>query len=207
MVLFDENAKKQQANNNVLDEKNIITKKDLQNKKKVIKSSFADLTTIVDITNDDFFELRQGNFLDIIQIQSKDIYSLNESDSQLDIQNLCRFLLTYVDDLKIIPLNMSLNLDKQKEYILRKLEKNENDFFKPFLKNRLIELKNLEDLRTNREYFIFIYDDSENKLLEKRIRIKNLLSRSNPVIPIDRNKRINIITQILNPNTKPINEF
>ena len=51
-----------------------------------------------------------------------------------------------------------------------------------------------------------MYADEERKLLEKLHQIKNLLSRSNPVIEISLEKKINILFQMFNPNTKPLGE-
>ena len=64
----------------------------------------------------------------------------------------------------------------------------------------------LEKNRTNREYFIFLYADEEKKLLEKLHQAKMLLSRSNAPIELTAEKKINILNQIFNPNTKPLGE-
>lgn len=188
----------------VLDESNLVLEKERKDKKAAVKSSFAQISPIVDVTNNDFFEMRSGEYMEIIQIESKDIYSLNDADLSNDIQNLSTFLTAYMEDIKIIPLNIPLNLEKQKRFIHKRLRQNKNAAYQSFLENRLREFDNLEKHRTNREYFIFMYAEEERKLLEKLHQIKNLLARSNPVTELSLEKKINILFQMFNPNTKPL---
>jgi hypothetical protein len=119
---------------------------------------------------------------------------------------LAIFYATYIDDLKIVPLDVPLSLERQKAYIAQRMRNNKNPAYETFLKARMKELENLEKYRTNREYFLFLYSDDEKKLLEKVQRVKSLLSRSNPVIGIPLEKKTNILFQLFNPNTKPLNE-
>ena len=207
MVFLDETKQKGlQTGAAILDETNVVSERKEKKKKTTVKSSFAEICPIVDITNNDFFEMRSGEYLEIVQIDSKDIYSLNETDLQNDINNLATFFAAYNDDLKIIPLDMPLNLERQKNYIAKQLRKNKNPAYEPFLKARMKELENLEKFRTNREYFFFLYAEDEKKLLEKVRRVKGLLSRSNPVIEIPLEKKTNILFKMFNPNTKPLIE-
>lgn len=210
MIVIDETKtiKKRQLQNSpaILDEKNIVNIKPKRTKKRSLKSSFTEICPIIDVTNNDFFEMRSGEYLEIVQLDTKDIYSLNDSDLQNDIQNLSTFYSVYTNDLKIVPLNVPLNLARQKRYILKKMTENSNPSYQLYLKARIKELENLEKFRTNREYFLFIYADDERKLLERLNQLKGLLSRSNPVINLTLEKKINILFQLFNPNTKPLNE-
>lgn len=190
----------------VLDESNLVLEKERKEKKAAVKSSFAQISPIVDVTNNDFFEMRSGEYMEIIQIESKDIYSLNDTDLSNDIQNLSTFLTAYMEDIKIVPLNIPLNLEKQKRFIHKRLRQNKIAAYQSFLESRLREFDNLEKHRTNREYFIFMYSEEEKKLLEKLHQIKNLLARSNPVTELSLEKKINILFQMFNPNTKPLGE-
>jgi hypothetical protein len=198
--------KKKGKSTAILDEKNVISERKVKEKKAKVKSSFADISPIVDITNNDFFEMRSGEYLEIIQIETKDIYSLNSSDLNDDINNLANFYTVFTSDIKIVPLNVPLNLEEQKDHIYRQIKKCKNAVYKALLEDRLKELQVLEQGRTNREYFIFLYADEEKKLLEKLHQAKMLLSRSNAPIELTAEKKINILNQIFNPNTKPLGE-
>lgn len=210
MVFLDESKaiKRRHAlsSSAVLDETNLKTEREFKGKKPVVKSSFGDIVPVIDVTNNDFFEMRSGEYMEIIQITSKDIYSLNASDRNNDISNLANFLLVYTDDIKIVPLNVPMNLEIQKRLIHKKIKQNKNPAYQFFLESRLAEFENLEKHRTNREYFIFIYADDEKKLLEKSYQIKNLLARSNPLVDLSLEKKLNILFQLFNPNTKPLSE-
>lgn len=190
----------------ILDEKNVVSEKKIKKSKVKVKSSFADISPIVDITNNDFFEMRSGEYLEIIQIETKDIYSLNSSDLNDDVNNLANFYTAYTSDIKKVPLNVPLNLEEQKDHIYRQIKKCKNQVYKALLENRLEEFQVLEKNRTNREYFIFLYADEEKKLLEKLHQAKMLLSRSNAPIELTAEKKINILNQMFNPNTKPLGE-
>lgn len=209
MVLLDENTIKRKKyvkkTNAVLDEKNLKSTKELVEKKAKVKASFAEICPIVDVTNNDFFEMKNGEFLEIIQVSSKDIYALNEMDKNNDIKNLSNFLLAYTYDFKIVPLNTPMNLQKQKDHLYKKIKKNQSEAYKPFLEIRLRELEYLEKNRTNREYFIFLYADEERVLLDRMSHVKILFVRSNPILELTFEKKVGILFQLFNPNTKPIN--
>lgn len=209
MTLMDEkNIKKKQKGNSlaILDEKNLLTDKNVKKKKDKVKSSFAEIAPIIDITNNNFYEMRSGEFMEIIQIETKDIYSLNHHDLSDDVNNLTHFLTAYTHDFKIVPLNVPLNLEEQKDYIYKQIKKNKNVAYSSFLENRLKELEVLEQKRTNREYFIFLYADEEKQLIERLHQATMLLNRSNPVIKLSLEKKNNILHQLFNPNTKPLSE-
>lgn len=208
VVLNEKNLKKNKKGNStaILDEKNTVSEKKIKEKKKKVKSSFAEIAPIVDITNNDFFEMRSGEYLEIIQIETKDIYSLNSNDLNDDVNNIANFYTAFTSDIKIVPLNVPLNLEEQKEHIYRQIKRCKNIVYKSLLESRLKELEVLEKNRTNREYFIFLYADEEKKLLEKLHQAKMLLSRSNPAIELSIEKKINILNQMFNPNTKPLSE-
>jgi hypothetical protein len=210
MILLDETKvikhKQLQTSLAILDESNVITEKTKKEKKAAVKSSFAEICPIIDITNNDFFEMKSGEYLEILQIETKDIYSLNATDLQNDINNLATFYTAFTEDFKIVPLNVPLNLEQQKNYMFKKMKQNKNSAYQSFLESRMKELENLEKHRTNREYFLFLYSDEEKKLLEKLHQLKSLLSRSNPVIELSLDKKMNILFQMFNPNTKPLSE-
>ncbi|MGM9988804.1 MAG: hypothetical protein ACI35O_16480 [Bacillaceae bacterium] len=210
MVLIDETkAKKHKESSTItaiLDESNLINEHEMKNKKLKVKSSVGDIIPVIDFTNNDFFEMRNGEYMEILQLTSKDIYSLNESDKDNDIFSLAYFFQAYLPDIKFVPLNTPMNLDTQKEHIYRQIKKNKIPAYLSFLEKKLYELEFLESNRTNREYFIFIYADDEKTLLERKQHVKKLLMRSNPIIELELNKKISVLRQLNNPNSKPITD-
>jgi hypothetical protein len=205
MALLKSKTTQSNTSTAVLDEHKKLTKvQSSTEKKQKVKPSFAAIAPAVDISNNDFIEMASGEYCEILQITSKDIYSLNPSDLYKDIDNLTSFFIGYSEDQKFVPLNIPLQLEVQKRYITKKMKQTNNPLHRKFLENRLQEFKNLERERTNREYFLFVYNKDEQKLMQKVSQIKNVLSRSNPIISISTEKKISILFQMANPCAKPI---
>src|SRR5699024_5418383 len=148
----------------------------------------AEIYPIVDFADYDFFEMKNGEFMEIFQITSKDIYALNETDKDNDIFSLAYLFQAYIQDIKIVPMHTPVVLEKQKAQILKK---------------KLAELEFIEEQRTNKEFFFFIYAETTKNLLERKNYMKKLLSESNPMIDLDIDKKINVLFQLSNLNTKP----
>lgn len=208
MALFEENKKKsiRKRSAALLDERDITVDQKPRNTKKKVLSSFADIAPIVDVTDTDFFEMRNGEMMEILQLTSKDIYSLNESDKDNDIYALAHFFQAYLPSVKFVPLNTPVNLEIPKRNVMRDIRRNRNPYFLPHLEKKLQDLEFLENNRTDREYFLFIYGNDERALLENRAHAKKLMARSNPIIELTLEKKISILYQLANLNSKPLSE-
>lgn len=186
----------------IFDEKNL---KKMQEKKEVkvkIKSSIADIIPVIDMTANGYFELRNHEYLEIVQLTSKDIYSLNADDKNHDIYSLAFFLQSYLDDIKLVPLNFPVDTSVQQRFIQRRIEKARNPIYIPFLQKKLQELQFIESNRTNREYYLFLYSDNEYTLSNKVNQVERLLQRTCPVIKLTDDKKINILYKLNNLNSK-----
>jgi len=206
MALIDESKyrkKKKTVSTAILDEQNIITIHEQNKKREKVISSFAEIIPVVDITDYDFFEMRNGECMEIVQVTSKDIYSLNESDKDNDIFSLAYLFQAFTHDFKIVPLSTPVNLELQKNNLIRCIRKCKVPEYVQYLEKKLAELEFIEKNRTNREYFIFLYADDTKTLLERKMHIKKLLVRSNPVIELGLEKKLNVLYQLFNPNSKP----
>lgn len=205
MALIDESKimKQRKARNAILDEQNITTVHEQSKKREKVISSFAEIFPLIDIADHDFFEMRNGEFMEIVQVTSKDIYSLNESDKDNDIFSLAYLFQAFTSDFKIIPLSTPVNLELQKNNLIRSIRKCKVAAYIPFLEKKLAELEFIEENRTNREYFIFLYAEDTKTLLERKTHLRKLLVRSNPVIELDLEKKLNVLYQLSNPNSKP----
>ncbi|MFD1926486.1 hypothetical protein ACFSFY_00165 [Sporosarcina siberiensis] len=207
MALFNEKKYKKRKvisnDNAIMNEKNMMSQQEKKGKKKKIISSFADIVPIVDIAEFDFLEMRNGEFMEIIQVTSKDVYSLNENDKDNDIFSLAYLFQAFIPDIKLVPLHTPVNLELQKNNIVRNIRKCKEPAYIPFLEKKLAELEFIEEYRTNKEYFFFIYGDSVRNLQERKVQLKKLLARSNPIVELDISKKINVLYQLSNLNSKP----
>lgn len=189
--------------NAIMNEKNIMSVKETKEKREKVISSFANIFPILDIAEFDFFEMRNGEYMEIVQVTSKDIYSLNESDKDNDIFSLAYLYQAYIPDLKLVPLHTPVNLEIQKNNVIRNIRKSKASVYIKFLERKLAELEFIEENRTNKEYFFFVYGESVRNLQERKTQLKKLLGSSNPLIELDLQKKINVLYQLSNLNSKP----
>ena len=208
MALFEETQKrtKSKSRTALLDERDIAVERRVHSTKKKVLSSFADISPIVDVTDSEFFEMRNGEFMEILQITSKDIYSLNETDKDNDIYSLAHFFQAYLPSVKVIPLNTPVNLEIPKRQIMRDIRRNRNPYYLPHLEKKLRDLEFLENNRTDREFFLFIYSDDEKAMLENKVHARKLMARSNPLVEPSLEKKLSILYQLANLNSKPLSD-
>lgn len=202
-TVFVERSKKNSDESSIFDERKLKKVQQVRERKIKIKSSIADIIPIVDMTANGYFELRDGHgYMEILQLTSKDIYSLNEDDKNHDIYSFAFFLQSYLDDFKIVPLNFPVDTSMQQRFIQRKIERAKNPIYIPFLQKKLQELQYIESNRTNREYYLFVYADNEYTLISKVNQIERLLQRTLPIIRLSEDKKINILYKLFNLNSK-----
>jgi hypothetical protein len=200
---FVEKSNKIGSETSIFDEKKLKKMQQAKEKKMKIKSSIADIIPIVDMTANGYFELRnRQEYMEILQLTSKDIYSLNEEDKNHDIYSFAFFLQSYLDDLKVVPLNFPVDTSVQQRFIQRKIERTKNQIYIPFLQKKLQELQFIESNRTNREYYLFVYGDNEYTLTNKVNQVERLLQRTTPIIRLSDDKKMNILYKLFNLNSK-----
>lgn len=182
-----------------------LEKKKNKRIRKNVKKNLAEIFNITDF-EDDLIKTKSG-YMNIFQIQSKDIYSFNSSESNTHISEFARFLRMYQGDIKLVVMNFPVNTYKQKRYVVGRQNKIESDVCKDILDQKLIELENLERKRKNKEFYIFTFskdlkEEEDNRLLLKRT--------SSPVFTIDEvdiNKKKQILYKLNNQNSKVLPNF
>lgn len=167
------------------------------------KKSIAEILPIVDMTNAGIFELKEKQgFFDIWQLESKDIYSMNDQETRFDIYNLAHFYQAYQHPIKIVSLNFPVSTEKQQLFIQKKIEECDNELYEKFLMQKLKELQFLEWGRTNREYFLFVFGPTEFVVRERVDSANRYLSRAVPLSPVSEEKKIDILFKLYNQNSK-----
>lgn len=178
--------------------------KEIRKANKDVLASTKDLLGFVDVDDDDSIIMKNG-YLDIFQIDSKDIYSLTDVETTLNIYNFIAFLRSYSFDIKLITMNFPVNTLKQQEFIKKKIKECDNKKYYYELIEELEQLVYLESTRQNREFYIMIFI----KDTEEKESIKRTLFRSQNIavqlIPLTVEKKLKILFKLNNPNTKLIN--
>ena len=148
---------------------------------------------------DGYFKTKTG-FLDILQIESMDIKGMNEIESVTLILSFSYMLKTYTEDLKIIAMNYPTNTKKQQTYIEKKMKEciNKNHLY--FLNKRLDQLKKIEKVRSDREFYCMIFAKDEKEMKDNR---ENILSNSKEIklYDIEVEKKIKILRKLNNMNS------
>ena len=178
--------------------------KEIRKANKDVLASTKDLLGFVDVDDDDSIIMKNG-YLDIFQIDSKDIYSLTDVETTMNIYNFIAFLRSYPFDIKLITMNFPVNTLKQQEFIKKKIKECDNKKYYYELIEELEQLVYLESTRQNREFYIMIFI----KDTEEKDSIKTTLFRSQNIavqlIPLTVEKKLKILFKLNNPNTKLIN--
>ena len=178
--------------------------KEIRKANKDVLASTKELLGFVDVDDDDSIIMKNG-YLDIFQIDSKDIYSLTDVETTMNIYNFIAFLRSYPFDIKLITMNFPVNTLKQQEFIKKKIKECDNEKYYYELIEELEQLVYLESTRQNREFYIMIFI----KDTEEKDSIKRTLFRSQNIavqlIPLTVEKKLKILFKLNNPNTKLIN--
>ena len=178
--------------------------KEIRKANKDVLASTKELLGFVDVDDDDSIIMKNG-YLDIFQIDSKDIYSLTDVETTMNIYNFIAFLRSYPFDIKLITMNFPVNTLKQQEFIKKKIKECDNKKYYYELIEELEQLVYLESTRQNREFYIMIFI----KDTEEKESIKRTLFRSQNIavqlIPLTIEKKLKILFKLNNPNTKLIN--
>lgn len=182
-----------------------LEKKKYKKIKKNVKKSLTNIFNITDF-EDDLIKTKSG-YMNIFQIQSKDIYSFNTDETNTHISEFARLLRMYQNDSKIVVMKFPVNTYKQKRYVVSRQNMVKSDICKDILDQKLIELENLERKRNNLEFYIFTYakdlkEEEDNRLLLNRV--------SSPVFTIndvDIYKKKQILYKLNNQNSKVLPTF
>lgn len=167
-----------------------------------IKKLIAEIIPIVDYTESGLFQLKGEGFFDIWQIQSKDIFAMNEKEASFHIYSLASSFQSYQEAFKVVSLNLPVSTEQQQLYLEKKLERSQNQLYERFLQQKLKELQFLEWGRTNREYFVFIYGNTELMVKERREDLIRYFQRTTPLIEVSDKKKIELIYKLYNQNAK-----
>lgn len=175
-------------------------KKDLEKTIKNVKQETIDMIPILELTEEEYFKTKTG-FLDIVQVESMDIDAMNGVEANTTILSFTYLLKSYVDDMKIISMNFPTNTLTQREYLSRAIRVCKNREHLHFLNNRMSQLEAIEKLRSNREFFIMIFSETEREMESNRSNILNNFKKIK-VFEVDVEKKVKILKKLNNMNSK-----
>ncbi|QKY71348.1 hypothetical protein [Lentibacillus sp. CBA3610] len=151
--------------------------------------------------HDDHILLKNG-VMDILQIQTKNIHALNDTDLNVLLMNRTRFLRSYFRSYKEIILNFPANTQAQRTYWLKKREQTTSPIRLEYIDQKLVEFDFLERERSNREFFIFVYADDKQELVDRKHDAIQGMQQAFPLTELTRTKKEQILFLLNNQNTK-----
>ena len=176
-------------------------KKDLKEEYKKVNKNTFDLLPFLEIAEDNTFKTKNG-YIDIFQIGTKDLNSLNNDDAHRHIRDFTNFLRNYVDDMKIISMTFPVNTQVQQEHILKNIEMTDNIIYRNFLNKRLDQLIAIEEKRKNKEFYLMVFYEDEKIKRERELQLLRLTSSAIKLSSLDLDKKLKIIFKLNNQNSK-----
>ncbi|MDR5021421.1 hypothetical protein FOL75_04980 [Bacillus thuringiensis] len=186
----------------VKSQKNKSVKKEKQEKKQKVRVSNQTISILPFVRCEDHHIVLKDGVMDILQITTIDLESLNQSDELLMIYQRVRYIRSYIYDYKEISLNFPANTSVQQEYWQKKREQTRDPIDHKYIDRKLFELKFLEEKRTNREFFLFIYADNQEQLDERRRIVEGHFKTSFPLVRISKEKKKDVLCVLNNQNSK-----
>ena len=146
------------------------------NRKSYVSNTVKNILEIAYYDDDaSCFVMDDGSYMDLIQINTKDLVSSADDEVEYDIMKFTKLYKMYADDLKITVMNFPCKTSVQQEYITHKIQTTSNEIYKKFLQRQLDELVWIEKNDMMREYYFMIFGTKKAKLISNRNLIFNVL--------------------------------
>ena len=144
--------------------------------------------------------MKNGGFMDLIQINSKDLVNSSADEVEYDCMKFAKEYKLEEADLKLIVLNFPCDTKRQQAYYERKLEQTKNAVYKNFLQKKLDELIWLGKNDTTREFYFMLFAKSQTNLEKQITTLKTVLhtGRDGLLIELTDEKKHQIIYRLNN---------
>lgn len=149
------------------------------------------------------YSLKNKKYMDIIQINSKDLVNSSADDVEYDCLKFAKAYKLYEKDIKLLVLNFPCDTHTQQEYIRRKMSSTSNEIFRHYLQKRLDELVWIAKNNTTREFYFMVFADSTEEMEGQVITLKSVLhlGRDGLLIFLPDEKKHQILYRINNKNS------
>lgn len=182
----------------------------MKKKKKNKKSEEEFLKTNMEILRIRFYDedigafvLENGEYLDLLQIVTKDRENLQDDVVRYDIYNLTRFEKLYALPHKDIGLNFPINTSLQRANLQRKYKSTADPIRRKWIRREIEELETLDANIERKEFYRMFFAKTKNDLVKNRRDILSYIGygRNKIVKEISKEKKIQIVRKMQNMNT------
>ena len=168
--------------------------------KEYIPASTAALIPICTIDKG-LFVLKDGTYMDIFEITSKDLISASDDEVEYDMLQWQKFHKMYGDDCKIIGLNFPTDTKEQQLYFQHKISTTTNPLFREILESKFTELEEINLSHTDRQYYLMIFSNNYDKYLDNRNIITVTLRNQRLVSEMELDDKIKVLQKLSNKPT------
>lgn len=149
------------------------------------------------------FRLRDDRFLDIMQLECKNLATMSRDEKQIDILRYSKLYKTYSGDLKIVGINYPTDTTSQLATCSTSWSKLKTPSIKSSLSEKIREMEAISKNYFDREYFVFVFAADEAELRDNRnILMATLANGAEHLLRrIDKEKKIQLLSKINNKNT------
>jgi hypothetical protein len=178
-----------------------INKNKSKKEEKIKISSFVTRALpFVDIKDD--YIILKDEFMDILEIEGKALFSLNKAEIEKDVSIFHVFYKIISTDIKIVSMTFPVDATAQLSYVNYKRNKTNSKIYKSFLSDKENELKFLEQNRTNKEYYLFLFAKNLKILNSAKDTVKRTLPNAINIKDLTVKKKKLILHKLNNKNSK-----
>ena len=151
----------------------------------------------------DCFKLKDGSYIDLMDIMPSDRANLQEDELKWQIMKSIRFYRLYAPDSKLISMNFPVNTSPQREYLSRKLSRAADPVRKLWIEREIRELELVDQNIVRREYYLMIFGDNRETMIKNKAQIHRLIGHGRNKIAgkMSKGKKIQIVRKLCNMNS------
>ena len=151
----------------------------------------------------DCFKLKDGSYLDIMDILPSDRNNLQGDELRFQIMKTIRFYRLYAPDSKLISMNFPVNTSVQRDFLEKKLKRAADPVRKLWLEREIRELELVDQNVMRREYYLMIFGDKKENMIKNKTQIRSLIGhgRNRITKEMSKEKKIQIVRKLCNMNS------
>lgn len=151
-------------------------------------------------TGSDGFEYENNmGFFNVFKLGSFDYYSYDDTEVMEHIYLWDKFYRTFANDIKLIAINMPVNMLSNIKFYLHKYSRTNNPLYRKQIAEYVREFR--DDLRDRevKDFYLYIYAETYDELMKINARVEAGLCSEGLAFSIDAQQKINMYRKFSNP--------
>ena len=151
----------------------------------------------------DAFRLVDDEYMDILQVETRDLDNLSEDEQQLEIFTLMKIYKTVGVDIKIISIKFPLEMATQRAYLEHRRERVQDEARRLWIDRQIEELARVEQNVQSLHFFLVYFATGAETFKKTREEVLKYAGSGQQrlVTPLKRAQKARVVEQLCNPNT------